>query len=89
MEKQSNPRRFRAWDTGTLKDSVNDATEIKHSLEQICAKENATIENIKPALVSAKTLYMLANCYLHAYEALVTEDLIHTGNSNKYSQTLH
>ncbi len=84
-----NPRKFKLWDTAVLNKAMYDAAEIKHKLEQICIKEEASLGNIKPTLISSDMLYNIVNSYLEAYEALSKEKLLHIGSPHKTKPTLH
>lgn len=84
-----NPRRFKVWDTALLKEALETAVHIKDDIHNIMDTNNVEIEDVSSVSVPAYTLYVLADAYVAAYDALLVEDLLHTGNSTKFTPTIH
>lgn len=88
-KKVINPRKFKMWDTHALNTAMYSAAEIKHKLESICVSENLPMDEIKPTLIASDMLYLIVDSYLEAYEALIRENLIYTGNNSKIKPVIH
>jgi hypothetical protein len=89
MANENNPRKFKVWDTAALNTAMYNAAEIKHKLEEVCNKAGLPLDEIKPTLISSELLYLLAESYLEAYDALLRENLIHTTSPHKTKPTIH
>lgn len=84
--KRKNPRAFRVWESDILNQTMVLAMELQARLEDISVKEEVTLEEMKPSMMSSSSLYVLADSYLALYNASLREGLIRTANLTNHPQ---
>lgn len=82
MDKKSNPRKFKIWDSKILHDSLQFCVEYQSLVEQTIKNKSVELSKKDTLLstVPTETLYDLVNCYIVMYQKLLNEDLIQSNS---------
>lgn len=89
VKEQRNPRAFKVWDTEYLYTTMVTASELKQSIESIASTLENGVYDMQPISVPAEMLWLLTQAYTDAYEKLLKEALITSGNISKIQPTLN
>lgn len=89
VKKKENPRALKFWDTEHLYSTMITASEINHGIEALANKEQKDLFDLQPILVPADVLWVLTDAFIDAYERLMQESLIKSGNICKIQPTLN
>lgn len=87
--RNSNTRAFKIWDTEYLYESMQDAVNIKHTLDKLSEENNADFSNLGMATIPINVLHGLANSYIESYNKLLKEALIKSANISKIQPTIN
>ena len=72
--------KFRIWDSIQIHETVKYGIELRTKLEQLCAENNKTLDELPDSLVPSGLLYMLVASNEAMYHKLLERDLIETLN---------
>jgi len=86
-KKKRSTRSAKLWDTEYLFKAMQKASDIKAGLEQ--KAEEASLEDIGLVGIPATELWFLLDAYTDAYQRLMKEALITSGNISKIQPTLN
>lgn len=85
-----NKRAFKFIDTMYLYESMQEAIEIRNTLEEVAQKEEVeSFSDLKPTLIKSELLYNIVDSYIESYEKLLKESLITSANISKIQPTIH
>ncbi len=84
-----NPRAAKLRETGYFYHALNHAADIKYGIEKLSTQTETAINDLKPITVPAGMLWFLLDTYMDAYELLLKENLIKSGNISKIQSTIH
>jgi hypothetical protein len=80
---------FRLIDSITLQEAVKTASQVLHTINQVC-EENKTIPELLPdSLVPTQHLYLLAASMVASYDKLIEYELVKTGNLKTDRNNIH
>jgi len=80
--------KFRIWDSIQIHETVKYGIELRTKLEQLCAENNKTLDELPDSLVPSGLLYMLVASNETMYHKLLERDLIETLNP-KQNPNIH
>ena len=80
--------KFRIWDSIQIHETVKYGIELRTKLEQLCAENNKTLDELPDSLVPSGLLYMLVASNEAMYHKLLERDLIETFNP-KQNPNIH
>ncbi len=80
--KTRTPRTFKIWETAYHYEAMQAAIEVKAILDNQEALDNVTA-------IDSEMLWHLTDAYIQAYERLMKEGLIISGNIHKIQPTLN
>jgi hypothetical protein len=72
--------KFRTWDSQILTDAVKISLQIRTKIEEMCIATRSPPDGLPNSLIPTDNLYSLVCAYEAAYNALIENDLIKTGN---------
>lgn len=72
--------KFRTWDSETLADAVKISIQIRAKIEEMCLKTLVSPDDLPNSLIPTDNLYRLVCAYEAAYNALIENDLVKSGN---------
>ena len=72
--------KFRTWDSQILSDAVKISLQIRTKIEEMCIATRSPPDGLPNSLIPTDNLYSLVCAYEAAYNALIENDLIKTGN---------
>ena len=72
--------KFRTWDSQILTDAVKISLQIRTKIEEMCIARRSPPDGLPNSLIPTDNLYSLVCAYEAAYNALIENDLIKTGN---------
>lgn len=85
-----NKRAFKFADTMYLYESMQEAINIRHTLEEATHEEElGSISELKPVLINSGLLYHIVDSYIESYEKLLKESLINSANISKIQSSIH
>lgn len=82
-------RAIKFWDHQHLHSVLQDAVSVRAAIEEAQDNSEEELQEMAPFLVSAEVLWNLTDSYIYAYDKLLKESLISSGNSIKISNELH
>jgi hypothetical protein len=80
--------KFRAWDSEVLSDAVNISLQIRSKIEEMCIATRTPPNELPNSLIPTDNLYSLVCAYEAAYNALLENDLVKSGNL-KIDKNIH
>ena len=84
-----NPRVAKLRDTGELYNAMYMAAQVHDQILKVSEEKDLLPEEMKPTVIDSDTLYKICDAYLKAYEMLLKENLIKSGNIHKISPTIN
>lgn len=80
--------KFRAWDSEVLSDGLRISIQIRTKIEELCVKTLVSPDGLPNSLIPTDNLYSLVCAYEAAYNALLENDLLKSGNP-KTQKNIH
>jgi hypothetical protein len=80
--------KFKTWDSEILTDAVKISLQIRTKIEEMCITMRSPPDSLPNSLIPTDNLYSLVCAYEAAYNALIENDLIKSGNL-KTDKNLH
>jgi hypothetical protein len=72
--------KFRTWDSEILLDAVKVSLQIRTKIEELCIKTHSMPDSLPNSLIPTENLYTLVCAYEAAYNSLIENDLLKSGN---------
>jgi hypothetical protein len=72
--------KFKTWDSEVLTDAVNISLQIRSKIEEMCIATRTPPNDLPNSLIPTDNLYRLVCAYEAAYNALIENDLVKSGN---------
>jgi hypothetical protein len=72
--------KFKAWDSEVLADAVKISLQIRSKIEDMCITTRTPPNGLPNSLIPTDNLYSLVCAYEAAYNALIENDLVKSGN---------
>jgi hypothetical protein len=72
--------KFRTWDSEILADAVKISLQIRTKIEEMCITNRTPPYGLPNSLIPTDNLYSLVCAYEAAYNALIENDLLKSGN---------
>jgi len=72
--------KFKTWDSQILADAVKISIQIRAKIEDLCIATKTSPDDLPNSLIPTDNLYNLACAYEAAYNALIENDLVKSGN---------
>jgi hypothetical protein len=72
--------KFRTWDSEILLDAVKVSLQIRTKIEELCIKTHSMPDGLPNSLIPTENLYTLVCAYEAAYNSLIENDLLKSGN---------
>ena len=72
--------KFKTWDSEILLDAVKVSLQIRSKIEELCIKTHTLPDGLPNSLIPTDNLYTLVCAYEAAYNALIENDLVKSGN---------
>ena len=72
--------KFKTWDSEILADAVKISIQIRAKIEELCIKTMVPPDDLPNSLIPTDNLYSLVCAYEAAYNALIENDLVKSGN---------
>jgi hypothetical protein len=72
--------KFRTWDSEILLDAVKVSLQIRTKIEELCIKTHSMPNGLPNSLIPTENLYTLVCAYEAAYNSLIENDLLKSGN---------
>ena len=72
--------KFKTWDSEILKDAVDISLQIRSKIEEMCITTRTLPDDLPNSLIPTDNLYRLVCAYEAAYNALLENDLVKSGN---------
>lgn len=80
--------KFKAWDSEVLSDGLKISIQIRSKIEELCLKTLVPPDGLPNSLIPTDNLYSLVCAYEAAYNALLENDLVKSGNP-KTQKNIH
>jgi hypothetical protein len=80
--------KFKTWDSEILADAVKISLQIRSKIEEMCITTRTPPDDLPNSLIPTSNLYNLVCAYEAAYNALIENDLVKTGNL-KTNKNIH
>ena len=80
--------KFKSWDSEILSDAVKISIQIRAKIEEMCIATRNTPDSLPNSLIPTDNLYSLVCAYEAAYNALLENDLLKSGNP-KSQKNIH
>lgn len=80
--------KFKTWDSEVLLDAVKVSLQIRTKIEELCIRTLVTPDGLPNSLIPTDNLYTLVCAYEAAYNALLENDLLKSGNP-KTQKNIH
>lgn len=80
--------KFKTWDSEVLLDAVKVSLQIRTKIEELCIRTLVTPDSLPNSLIPTDNLYTLVCAYEAAYNALLENDLLKSGNP-KTQKNIH
>lgn len=77
--------KFKTWDSEILLDAVKVSLQIRTKIEELCIKTHSMPDSLPNSLIPTENLYTLVCAYEAAYNSLIENDLLKTGNPKTQS----
>jgi len=72
--------KFKTWDSEVLTDAVKISLQIRSKIEEMCISTLTSPDDLPNSLIPTDNLYRLVCAYEAAYNALLENDLVKSGN---------
>ena len=72
--------KFKTWDSEILSDAVKISIQIRSKIEELCVKTHSMPDGLPNSLIPTDNLYSLVCAYEAAYNSLLENDLVKSGN---------
>ena len=72
--------KFKTWDSEVLADAVKISLQIRAKIEEMCITTRTPPDSLPNSLIPTSNLYNLVCAYEAAYNALIENDLLKSGN---------
>jgi len=72
--------KFKTWDSEILADAVKISLQIRTKIEEMCIATRSPPDALPNSLIPTDNLYSLVCAYEAAYNALIENDLLKSGN---------
>jgi len=72
--------KFKPWDSEVLADAVKISLQIRAKIEEMCLKSLTSPNDLPNSLIPTDNLYSLVCAYEAAYNALIENELVKSGN---------
>ena len=72
--------KFKTWDSEILTDAVKISLQIRSKIEEMCISTLTSPDDLPNSLIPTDNLYRLVCAYEAAYNALLENDLVKSGN---------
>ena len=72
--------KFKTWDSEILADAVKISIQIRAKIEEMCINARVPPDGLPNSLIPTDNLYSLVCAYEAAYNALMENDLVKSGN---------
>ena len=72
--------KFKTWDSEILADAVKISLQIRTKIEEMCIATRSSPDALPNSLIPTDNLYNLVCAYEAAYNALIENDLLTSGN---------
>jgi hypothetical protein len=72
--------KFRTWDSEILLEAVKISLQIRSKIEEMCIATRTNPDDLPNSLIPTSNLYKLVCAYEASYNALIENDLVHSGN---------
>jgi hypothetical protein len=72
--------KFKTWDSEVLADAVKISLQIRAKIEEMCITTRTPPDDLPNSLIPTSNLYNLVCAYEAAYNALIENDLVKSGN---------
>lgn len=80
--------KFKTWDSEVLADAVKISIQIRSKIEEMCVRTHNMPDSLPNSLIPTDNLYNLVCAYEAAYNSLVENDLVKSGNP-KTNKNIH
>lgn len=80
--------KFRIWDSEILLEAVKVSLQIRTKIEEMCMKTHSMPDSLPNSLIPTENLYTIVCAYEAAYNALIENDLVKSGNP-KTQKNIH
>lgn len=80
--------KFKTWDSDILLDAVKISLQIRTKIEELCVRTHTMPDNLPNSLIPTENLYNIVCAYEAAYNALIENDLVKSGNP-KTQKNIH
>lgn len=80
--------KFKTWDSEILSDAVKISIQIRSKIEELCVKTHSMPDGLPNSLIPTDNLYSLVCAYEAAYNSLLENDLVKSGNL-KTNKNIH
>lgn len=80
--------KFKLWDSERLADAVKISIQIRSKIEEMCIKTHSMPDSLPNSLIPTDNLYSLVCAYEAAYNSLLENELVKTGNL-KTNKNIH
>ena len=80
--------KFKTWDSEVLADAVKISIQIRSKIEELCVKTHSMPDGLPNSLIPTDNLYSLVCAYEAAYNSLLENDLVKSGNL-KTNKNIH
>jgi hypothetical protein len=84
-----NPRAARLRETSYIYAAMQQVIQVKHEIERVATETETSIVDLKPTAIQTHLLWNILDEYLRAYNMLLKENLIKTGNIHKIQPTIN
>jgi hypothetical protein len=71
---------FKTWDSEILLEAVKVSLQIRSKIEELCIKTHSMPDSLPNSLIPTENLYTIVCAYEAAYNALIENDLVKSGN---------
>jgi hypothetical protein len=80
--------KFKTWDSEILLDAVKVSLQIRTKIEEMCIRTHSMPDALPDSLIPTENLYTIVCAYEAAYNSLIENDLVKSGNP-KTQKTQH
>ena len=78
---------FKTWDSEILLEAVKVSLQIRSKIEELCIKTHSMPDSLPNSLIPTENLYTIVCAYEAAYNALIENDLVKSGNLKTQKNT--
>lgn len=77
---------FKLWDSIALADNIKLALQIKNKIEKLSHEGQVEVQDMPDSIVPTEALYEMMACFVAAYDMLLDQELVRTGNLKSSSK---